>query len=77
MAKRHRGSGSERDAVRVLKKKAGKRSGLVKTVIYMKPEHLAALVTEARKRADERGAVRADASAVAREALDAWVKLRK
>ena len=60
-----------------LKAKAGPRSGLVKTSLYLKPEHITALVTEARARADERGAVRADASAVAREALEAWLKRRK
>jgi hypothetical protein len=68
---------AEGAAVASLKAKAGPVSGLVKATFYVTPEVLAALVTEARKRADERGAVRADASAVAREALEAWLKRRK
>ncbi len=54
--------------------RVGPRSGLVRMVIYVRPEQLGAVVAEAQRRAQERGVVRADSSAVVREALDAWMK---
>jgi hypothetical protein len=56
--------------------KIGKRSGFVKATFSVEPEQLASVVTEAQRRAQERGVIRADASAVVREALDAWIAKR-
>jgi hypothetical protein len=57
--------------------KVGPRSGLVRMVVYVTPEHLGAVVDEGQRRAREAGRVRADASEVVREALDAWIGRRK
>jgi hypothetical protein len=57
--------------------KIGPRSGFVKATFSITPEQLAAVVTEAQRRAQERGVIRADASAVVREALDAWAKRKR
>jgi hypothetical protein len=72
-----RPKGSEMSMTAALKAKAAPRSGLVRVTMYLEPEQLAALVAEAQKRAAATGKVRADASAVAREALAAWLKRRK
>ena len=57
--------------------KTGKRSGLARFVTYLEPRQLAELAAEARRRADERGAVRADVSSVIREAVDGWISKRR
>lgn len=57
--------------------KLGKRSGLLKATFSLKPKQLAAVVTEAQRRAQVAGRIRADASEVVREALDAWIARRK
>ncbi|MGC3998089.1 MAG: hypothetical protein QM767_11600 [Anaeromyxobacter sp.] len=57
--------------------KVGPRSGFVKATFSLLPEQLAAVVTEAQDRAQERGVVRADASEVVREALEAWSKQKR
>ena len=62
---------AEGAAVAALKAKAGRQKGHVRAVIYMKPEMLAGLLTEARRRADAGGKIRADVSAVVVEALKA------
>jgi hypothetical protein len=56
--------------------KVGPRSGLVRMVVYVRPEQLGAVVAEAQRRSQEKGVVRADSSAVVREALDAWIAKR-
>lgn len=58
-------------------RKVGRRSGYIKATFSIEPEQLAAVVSEARRRADTEGAIRADASAVVREALAAWIARRK
>ena len=55
----------------------GKRTGFTKATFSIEREQLAALVAEARKRADAAGVIRADASEVVREALAAWMKARR
>jgi hypothetical protein len=57
--------------------KVGKRSGFIKTLFSLRPEHVAEIRAEARRRADETGAFRPDASAVLRGLLDQWMKRRK
>lgn len=57
--------------------KIGPRSGFLKATFSVTPEQLAAVVTEAQRRAQDRGVVRADASAVVREALDTWMKRKR
>jgi hypothetical protein len=47
--------------------------GHKKVVIYFEAPKLASLVTEARRRADAKGAVRADVSEVVRDAVVAWL----
>jgi hypothetical protein len=64
---------SKGGAVAALRQKAGKRSGNVRAVIYMPPRMLAALMTEAHRRADERGSIRTDVSAVAVGAIQQWL----
>lgn len=68
MPKRKKGS-----TVAMLKQKAGPRSGLVRAVLYVKPEQLAALHDLAKERAEERGALRPDVSEAARSVLDEWL----
>jgi hypothetical protein len=72
-----KGKESEMAMTEALRAKAAPRSGLVRAVLYLEPEQLAALIAEAQRRAAEKCAIRADASAVAREALAAWLKKRR
>jgi hypothetical protein len=44
-----------------------------KVVVSLKDSQAVALVAEARRRADERGAIRADVSEIIRELVDAWI----
>lgn len=44
-----------------------------KCFVYVTDAQAEALVAEARRRADERGAIRSDVSEVVREAVDAWM----
>ena len=44
-----------------------------KVSIYLKDAQAEALVAEARRRSDERGAMRSDVSEVVREAVDLWM----
>jgi hypothetical protein len=57
-------------------RKVGPRSGLTRVTFSLELEQLAALQTEAMKRAQERGSLKPDASEVLREALAAWMKRR-
>lgn len=66
-----------KEPVKTEGRKVGPRSGFLKVTLSLRPEQLTALVGAARRRADERGAIRADASEVAREAIDAWLKRLK
>jgi hypothetical protein len=59
------------------KSKIGPRSGFIKATFSLEPEQLAAVVGEAQRRAGAAGRIRADASEVVREALDAWIGKRK
>jgi hypothetical protein len=54
-------------------RKVGPRSGFVKATFSLEPEQLAGIVAEANRRALGRGAMRADASEVVREAIVAWL----
>jgi hypothetical protein len=58
-------------------RKVGPRSGFIKATFSLEPEHLAGIVEEANRRARERGAMRADASEVVREAIVAWLGRRR
>lgn len=58
-------------------RKLGPRSGLVRVMFSVKPEHLAALQDEARTRAAERGSGKIDSGEIVREALDAWIAKRR
>jgi hypothetical protein len=51
--------------------------GHSKLTVYVTGAQVASLVGEARRRADAKGAVRADVSEVLREVLDAWMKTAK
>jgi hypothetical protein len=48
-----------------------------KVVVSLKDSQAVALVAEARRRADERGAIRADVSEIVRELVDAWMNSSK
>lgn len=71
MAKKEQGR-----VVATLKQKAGPKSGLVRAVVYVKPEQLAALQELAKERAEERGVLRPDVSEAARAVLADWIKRR-
>jgi hypothetical protein len=58
-------------------RKVGPRSGLAKAMFSLRPDQIEAVQAEAKRRADAAGAFRADASAVVREAIDAWMKRRR
>ncbi len=62
---------------RVGRMKVGPKSGLAKTTVYLRPDQLRRLHEEARRRANAAGQLRADASAVLREAVDAWLAKRR
>ncbi len=51
--------------------------GLAKATFSIRPDQLAAIRGEARRRADLAGSYRADASEVVREAIDSWLKGRR
>lgn len=55
--------------------KVGKRSGNVRLVIQVRPDQVDALVVEATRRRPP-GGVRADTSAVVRDAIDAYPPLK-
>ncbi len=63
--------------VKTLRQKAGPRSGTIRAVLYLRAEQIAALYDLAKKRAEERGALRPDVSDAARAALDVWLRRRK
>ncbi len=60
----------------IASRKVGPRSGFTAATFYIPPAQLDALHAEARSRAEKVGRFRADASAVLREVLDAWLKGR-
>jgi hypothetical protein len=53
-----------------------RRKGLVKVMYRMHPRHVAALRTEAFRRAERRAMGRPDASEVLREIVEAWLEAR-
>jgi hypothetical protein len=55
-------------------RKVGPRSGLVRVMFSIDPEQLEALQAEALRRAKERGSFKPDASEIAREALERWMR---
>lgn len=55
--------------------RVGKRGG-VKATFTITREQFDAVRDEAKRRADERGSIRADASEVVRDALGAWLRGR-
>lgn len=63
-------------AVATLRQKAGPRSGLVRAVLYVTPEQLAALHELAKERAEESGKLRPDVSEATRSVLAAWLGKR-
>lgn len=63
-------------AVATLRQKAGPRSGLVRAVLYVTPEQLAALHELAKVRAEEAGKLRPDVSEATRSVLAAWLEKR-
>lgn len=73
-----KGKGSDVTAkeIAALRQKAGPRSGFVRMVVYVKPEHLAALQALAKELAAERGAIRPDVSEAARSVLQGWITKR-
>ena len=69
----------EADMAKAIKvsRKVGPKSGMVKATFSLEPEQLAALLAEAQRRAQERGAMRSDTSEVVRELMAAWMKGRR
>lgn len=57
--------------------RVGKRSGFIKATVSLTREQFDAIRDEAKRRADQKGAIRADASEVVREALAAWLAKRR
>lgn len=57
----------------VAQRKVGPRSGLIKVMISVKPEQFARIQAEAFHRAQAAGSLKTDASALIREAIDAWL----
>ncbi len=62
--------------VKQTEKRVSPRSGFVKLTVSVRPEQYAALLAEARRRADAAGRFKLDASELVREALDLWTKPR-
>jgi hypothetical protein len=54
----------------------GPKAGNVRLVVQVRPDHVEGLVAEANRRREQRGGVRADTSAVVRDALDAYPPLK-
>lgn len=54
----------------------GPKAGNVRMVVQVRPDHVEAVVAEANRRRELRGGVRADTSAVVRDALDAYPPLK-
>ncbi len=54
-----------------------RKKGLKPAVYRMRPEQIESLQTLAKKRADERGSFKPDASELVREAVDAWLPKRR
>jgi hypothetical protein len=50
--------------------------GFTKATFSVRPDQLAALRAEARRRADRSGAFRPDVSEIVREAIDRWLRAR-
>lgn len=53
-----------------------RKKGLEKFTVRLEPAQIEALRSEARKRAQEKGTLAADASAIVRELVAAWMKRR-
>jgi hypothetical protein len=77
MAQRRKGKDMEIAKGLKASGKVGPRSGFVRLVSYVTPEQLGTVVAEAQRRAAEKGSVRADASAVVRDALALWMTKRR
>lgn len=77
MPRRSEGEGAktrEPTPTRVERPRSPLYRGFAKVTFSIRPDQLAGLRTEARRRADLAGSYRSDASAIVREALDAWLK---